>query len=82
MTTPLTPEQRMKRLLELIAEQQRACIACGVPLYMVRHSNGKVAPYTEDGANHSATCPDAERFRRPAKRREDDAQPKTDTARA
>jgi hypothetical protein len=67
-TTPatLTPEQRLERILQLVAEAVRPCQACGVKLYFVRHANGKLAPYTADGVNHFATCPDRDRFKKKA----------------
>ena len=37
---------------------------CGAEIWWVKHSNGKVAPYTEDGLNHFANCEKAENFRK------------------
>lgn len=59
-----TPEDRMRRLLELTAEEIRPCRECQATLYMVRHRNGKIAPYTVDGLNHFLDCPFANNFRR------------------
>ena len=57
-------EERLRRILELTAEGKRPCKACGVELYFVRHANGKLTPYTVDGINHFANCPEAQRFRK------------------
>ena len=57
-------EQRMETLLRLVAEEIRPCRACGVELAMVRHKNGKLAPYTMGGLNHFLDCPNATQFRR------------------
>lgn len=57
-------EERISRLLELIAVKQRSCMACGEPLFFVQHASGKLTPYTRDGLNHFITCPQAERFRK------------------
>lgn len=57
-------EERMQRLLELVAEEKRTCKACTALLFFVRHSNGKLAPYTIDGLNHFVNCPQAEQFRK------------------
>jgi hypothetical protein len=59
-------EDRIRRLLGLTAEESRTCKACGALLFFVRHSNGKLAPYTADGVNHFVNCPAAERFRKGA----------------
>ena len=57
-------EQRMETLLRLVAEELRPCGACGVELAMVRHRNGKLAPYTMAGVNHFIDCEKAAQFRR------------------
>jgi hypothetical protein len=54
----------MKALLDNVAEFSRPCKACGELLWFVRHKNGKQAPYTVDGINHFANCPEAARFKR------------------
>ena len=59
---PVTAEDRMAELLRLIAQSTRECLACGARIYFVRHSNGKLAPYTVDGVNHFKNCPQAGRF--------------------
>ena len=63
--TPALPtiEQRMEFLLRLIAEEIRPCRACGAELAMVRHRNGKLAPYTMRGLNHFLDCPNAKQFK-------------------
>jgi uncharacterized protein with PIN domain len=57
-------EARAVRLFDLIAEEQRPCKRCGAAIWMVRHSNGKLAPYTADLTNHFINCPNAAEFRR------------------
>lgn len=59
-----TMEQRIAKLLLLIAQDQRRCEACGAELFFVRHRTGKFAPYTADGLNHFIACPEANRFKR------------------
>ena len=59
-----TIEARMESLLRLVAEEVRACRACGAQLAMVRHRNGRLGPYTMDGVNHFINCPAAEDFRK------------------
>lgn len=54
----------MDSLLRLVAEEVRACRACGAQLAMVRHRNGRLGPYTMDGVNHFINCPAAEEFRK------------------
>jgi hypothetical protein len=61
---PSTLEERVVELLERIAVRTRPCVACGVKLYFVGHTNGKVAPYTADVVNHFLHCPKASEFRR------------------
>jgi uncharacterized protein with PIN domain len=56
-------KQRLLNLLEHIAKEIRPCRACGTPLYFVQHESGRLAPYTAEGLNHFANCPQAERFR-------------------
>lgn len=57
-------EQRMESLLRNIAEELRPCKSCGAQLAMVRHRNGKLAPYTMSGINHFIDCAKADQFRR------------------
>lgn len=59
-----TLEQRIEALLRNVAEEIRPCKACGAQLAMVRHRNGKLAPYTMSGVNHFIDCEKADRFRR------------------
>lgn len=59
----MTPDERIAALLRNVAENIRPCRACGVDIAMVRHRNGKLAPYTMDGVNHFVNCPKAEQFR-------------------
>jgi hypothetical protein len=37
---------------------------CGKTIYWIRHSNGKLVPYTEAGLNHFVDCVDRVRFQR------------------
>jgi hypothetical protein len=57
-------EERVETLLKLVAEEVRPCRACGVMLAMVRHHNGKLAPYDMQGVNHFILCSSAAEFRR------------------
>lgn len=58
-------EERVKKLLELVAHEIRPCSRCGTTIYLVHHSKtSRVAPYTEDAVNHFLNCPHAEEFRR------------------
>ncbi len=59
-----TLEQRIESLLRNVAEEIRPCRACGAELAMVRHKNGKLAPYTMAGVNHFIDCEKADQFRR------------------
>lgn len=43
-----------------------ACRACGKSIEFVETNSGKLMPVDEDGASHFATCPQADRFRKPA----------------
>jgi hypothetical protein len=58
-------EKRISSLLNNVAEEIRPCKACGVQLALVRHRNGKLAPYTLEGVNHFIDCTKADLFRRP-----------------
>lgn len=57
-------EDRLAALLRHVAEEIRPCRACGTELAMVRHRNGKLAPYTFVGVNHFLDCPSASQFKR------------------
>ena len=59
-----TLEQRIEQLLKNVAEERRPCRLCGAQLYMVRHWNKRLAPYTESGLNHFVDCPHADKFKR------------------
>jgi hypothetical protein len=59
-------ENRVLDLLKRTAKELRPCKACGIMLYFIEHSNGKVAPYTADATNHFVNCPEAKQFRRKA----------------
>lgn len=43
-----------------------ACRACGVAITFEETKNGKLMPVDADGTSHFATCPQADRFRKPA----------------
>jgi hypothetical protein len=66
MSTLPPLEDRLRRLLELTAEESRTCKACGTLLFFIRHRNGIRAPYTVDGLNHFLNCPQASQFRKAA----------------
>lgn len=57
--------RRIRELLERTAQVRRPCKACGTDLFFVQHANGKLTPYTSDGVNHFANCPEAARFKKP-----------------
>ena len=40
------------------------CKGCHVVIYWIKHKNGKMTPYTENGLNHLADCPVSDRFRK------------------
>jgi hypothetical protein len=62
--------QRVKAVLDLIAEEHRPCLACGTEIWLVRHQSGRIAPYTADLVNHFINCPKAEQFQKRKKARE------------
>ncbi len=55
--------KRIRDLLTRIALYTRPCKACGTELAFVSHVNGNLTPYTMDGVNHFANCPEAARFK-------------------
>ena len=59
-----TITELMETLLRNVAEEIRPCKACGAELAMVRHKNGKLAPYTMAGVNHFIDCEKADQLRR------------------
>lgn len=40
------------------------CKGCGAQIYWLQHRNGRNTPYTPEGLNHFADCPQAKRFKR------------------
>lgn len=54
--------KRIKALLKNVGDPG-VCRGCGVSIVWMRHKNGKAVPYTEQGLNHFADCPVAQRFR-------------------
>jgi hypothetical protein len=55
--------ENMAKLLVNIGDPSR-CKGCGAPIFFVRHKNGKSVPYTPQGLNHFADCPQAKEFKR------------------
>ncbi len=55
---------RMLELLTRIAVGRRKCKFCPAMLYFVRHADGAIVSYTDDGTNHWSNCPEAEAARR------------------
>jgi len=45
--------------------QPSKCRGCGETVYWIITRNGKRMPVDPDGTSHFATCPSAERYRRP-----------------
>lgn len=45
------------------------CKGCGREIWWVRQAGGRMMPEDNDGTTHFATCPAAEKFRKPAQRR-------------
>ncbi len=56
----------MAQLLDKIAAPT-TCRGCPATIYMVRHKNGAMAPYTVAGLNHFSDCPAASNFTRKPK---------------
>lgn len=63
VTTMPPLEKRVRDLLIRIAVEIRPCKTCGMQIYLVGHSNGKITPYTAEAINHLVNCPQAEEFR-------------------
>ncbi|WP_428411982.1 hypothetical protein [Pararhizobium sp.] len=55
--------QNMVRLLNQVGNKD-FCKGCGEEVWYVKHKNGKCPPYTADGTNHFANCPNADQFRK------------------
>jgi hypothetical protein len=53
-------EERLVRLLQLIALELKQCRTCGVELYIVRHYSGRVVTYEKSGFSHSSSSPHCE----------------------
>lgn len=53
----------IRALLDHVGDLAR-CKGCGVEIWWIKTRAGRRAPYTQDGLNHFADCPQAERFRR------------------
>lgn len=67
---PQVPEStlmaRGKKLLDLIClgPGPSPCRGCGRMVWMVRHKNGKAAPYTAELLNHFADCEARKEFKK------------------
>ena len=55
---------RIEELMRNLGFDKARCRSCGRTIYWVVHKNGKKVPYTIDGQNHFANCPQADAFRR------------------
>jgi len=53
----------VRRLLDQVGGKGR-CKACNADIWWVKLKSGRMAPYTAEGLNHFADCPNADRFRR------------------
>ena len=53
------------RLLHQVG-QEAQCRGCRATIFWVEHRNGKRVPYDPNGLSHFASCPHADRFRKPA----------------
>lgn len=69
MNEPTEQESKLltniDRLMKAIGAEPGTCRACGRVIWWVKHANGKRAPYTTEGLNHFADCPNANEFRKP-----------------
>ena len=54
---------QVKMLLKQIGTEGK-CRGCQADIFWVVHKNGKNVPYTPEGLNHFADCPEAGKFRR------------------
>jgi len=65
---PLLPAERLKTNIVFLLKQicmgdgPAPCRGCGRQVYMVRHRNGKVGPYTDEANLHFRDCPAAKEF--------------------
>ena len=48
-----------------VADRVGRCRSCGAEMLWVTTRAGRRAPYDRDGVSHFATCPTADRWRRP-----------------
>lgn len=53
----------IQHLLKQVAGEG-TCKGCGAKIWWVKHKNGKSVPYTDEGLNHFADCPQAGKFKR------------------
>ena len=56
--------QRFEALFRNLGVDPATCRGCGRTIWWIAHANGKRAPYTIDGQNHFASCPQAHLFRK------------------
>ena len=54
--------KRIEFLLAVVGDKAR-CRGCGAEIYWIKTRAGKRAPYTREGINHFADCPEAAQFR-------------------
>jgi hypothetical protein len=66
MTAELTVDELRLRIVALlhVMGDARPCRSCGAMITWVATRHGRLAPYTAEGLNHFADCPDAQWFRR------------------
>lgn len=55
--------KNLRSLYKTIGADEAACKGCGRKIFWVKTKNGKNAPFTEDGLNHFADCPESAKFR-------------------
>lgn len=68
MTTQAYPTWLLSNIKKLLdaAGEVGACKGCGKTIWWIRHrTSGKPAPYTEEGLNHFADCPQRAQFKKP-----------------
>lgn len=62
----LTVDTMKKRVLSLLQQvgEPATCKACDAPMFFVVTRAGRRAPYTTEGLNHFADCPNASMFKK------------------
>ena len=61
----ITLRANIEAILRNTADDIRPCLKCDATIFLIKHKNGKKAPYTIDGTNHFANCPKAEALKKP-----------------